>query len=105
MKRSLFLGILAWVLQAGVALGLCLLAEAAYRSPRRISEAWELPLTDLGLIVAGPLAAACAAWATFRILQRVRPSFAVPLVGLLCVPPLFAGVLATFALCCVKGLC
>ena len=105
MRRVLLLVLAALVLQAAAGALFAWVSDAAYGSPRRLDEALELPLTWIGLVVAGPVALGCATAAAFRSLRCVRLALAVPAVFLLCLPPMLIGALVTFTLACVRGWC
>jgi hypothetical protein len=105
VKRALTLVLIALLLQIGAGLGFWWISNSAYRTPRTLSESLELPLTYAGLVLAGPLAVTCAAWAACRMLHLVRPWLALPAVLVLCLPAMFVGVLASFVLAGVRGWC
>ena len=102
MKRAWLCLVVALVLQVGTLDGYAWLCEAAYGTPRTVGEELELPLTYVGLVLAGPLAMLCAAGATFLFLRRARPWLALPCVVLLCLPALTMAVLCTHVLGCVR---
>jgi len=69
MKLAFLLSLAALALQAAAGAGFWWLSDAAYGPGRWLDESWELPLTYAGLCLAGPLALACASWATARWLS------------------------------------
>lgn len=105
MRRVLLLVLVTLVLQVAAGALFAWVSDASYGAPRRLDEALELPLTWMGLVLAGPLALSFAAAAAFRSLRRMRVVLAVPVVLFLCLPLMLIGALVTFTLACVRGWC
>ena len=105
MKRVVVPALVALALQMAAGGVFAWVSDAAYGSPRRIDEALEMPLTWMGLVIAGPLALSFATTAAFRSLRYARLALALPVVFLLCLPLMLISAFVTFTLAAVRGWC
>ena len=105
MKRVVVLAFVALGLQVAAGAVFGWISHAAYGHPRRLDEELELPLTWMGLVLAGPLALSFAAAAAFLSLRYARLVLALPVVLFLCLPLMLIGALVTFTLASVRGWC
>ncbi|MBL8897537.1 MAG: hypothetical protein JNM84_07915 [Planctomycetes bacterium] len=104
MKLFLVLLLGALAAQAAMLDGLAWLWESAYREPRVLDEALELPLTWTGLALGGPLALALGSTAIYAALRRAR-SFALrAALVVLVTPSLLAATLTTHVLLALAGI-
>ena len=105
MKRVVVLAFAAIVLQVAAGVLFAWISQASYGHPRRLDETLELPLTWMGLVLAGPLALSFATAAAFRSLRYARTALALPVVFFLCLPLMLISAFVTFTLVSVRGWC
>lgn len=103
MRSAFFCLVVALLLQMITIDGFAWLSEAAYGKPRLLAEALELPLTYIGLVLAGPLALVVVTRATFLFWRRTRLWVAIPCSVLVCLPSLTVAMLFTHSLLCIRN--
>jgi hypothetical protein len=66
-------------------------STAAYAEPQRLSQSWERPVSLLVLGFSGAVSLVLGSMGVYGLLRRARPSIAVLLILLCCVPALLGG--------------
>jgi hypothetical protein len=66
-------------------------STAAYAEPRRLSESWERPVSLLVLGFSAGVSLLLGSMGAYRLMVRARPSIALLLILVCCVPALLGG--------------